>query len=226
MECFFKKEKIIEHTANIKEKKFTKATGAIVAEVFRKNIEYVLQKNHLENDYKVSENNVYIAGCHIEFDFLILKKSAKRIEAFPLKDYDSNIKFELPIYNAEDVVAVLESKTYGIYSLYKGRDGDTETQLQKNDLYRFVTAYNDILKRSNPEIKIGYMCLAEQRPNQGVSNFIEKTIYFFEDFFGNKYADNTKNWHVYYAKCQYTSKTADVYASDDDWEKFVINLVQ
>lgn len=57
-----------------KEKRGSKITGSIVAEVFRKNIEYILKKNYMTNQYKISENNVYVKGCNTEFDFLILKK--------------------------------------------------------------------------------------------------------------------------------------------------------
>lgn len=28
----------------------------------------------MTNQYKISENNVYVKGCNTEFDFLILKK--------------------------------------------------------------------------------------------------------------------------------------------------------
>lgn len=45
---------------------------------------------------------------------------------------DSNIAIELPIYDLRDVIAVLESKTYGIYSLYNGRSADTENEFKRN----------------------------------------------------------------------------------------------
>ncbi len=202
--------------------KGTKITGAIVAEVFRKNIEYILKKNNLEDIYKVSENNVYVKGCSTEFDFLILKKDAQKVES---NNNDNNINFELPIYDWADVIAVLESKTYGIYSLYNGRTENTNDEIQKNDLYKFVSEYEKLRKKNN-NIKIGYMCLVEQRPNKGKSNFIEKTIYFFEDYFGKDYGDPDKSWYIYFSKCHFSNKTPDRYASDDAWEKFVMNLVQ
>lgn len=172
----------------------------------------------------MSENNVYVKGCNVEFDFLILKKTAKKSRCKLVKN--QGVSIEIPIYNATDVIAVLESKTYGLYTLYKGRTGDKENEIKKNDLYRFVTAYKDKLVNLNSKIKIGYMCLAEQRPNEGKSNFIEKTLYFFEDYFEQKYEDNNKCWYTYFSKCHFANKTPDVYASDDMWEKFIVNLVQ
>lgn len=216
---------IIESKAKNKKKNGAKITGAIVAEVFRKNIEYVLEKYELADRYKISENNVYVKGCNAEFDFLILKKEAKRINSENIQDH--NINIELPIYDAMDVVAVLESKTYGIYTLYRGRTGDKENEIKKSNLYRFVSAYKNTLLNLNSEIKIGYMCLVEQRPNKGVSNFIEKTLYFFEDYFDQKYEDVSKVWYTYFSKCQFVSEnTPDVYATNEAWEKFIVNLVK
>lgn len=52
-----------------KEKRGSKITGTIVAEVFRKNIEYVLKKNHMTNQYKISENNVYVKAVTLNLTF-------------------------------------------------------------------------------------------------------------------------------------------------------------
>lgn len=217
---------------NVQRKKTgSKIIGAMVAEIFRKRIDFILCKNNLSNRYKISENNVYVKGCHIEFDFLLLKKDAKKL----IVSDDDNIEYELPIYDPKDVVAVLESKTYGIYSLYKGREEEytVHTEIQRNSLFQFVNAYNDLLYY-NPNIKLGYMCIAEQRPKtEGGSNFIERTIYFFEDYF-NVYENNstdetiedTKSWFVYYAKCNINAKTAKpVFAEEGQFEKFVLNLL-
>ena len=88
-----------------KQKRGSKVIGAMVAELFRKNIDYILKKNKLDDKYKVSENNVYVKGCHIEFDFLILKKSAKKVSVEDANNME--IIYELPIYDQMDVVAVL-----------------------------------------------------------------------------------------------------------------------
>lgn len=130
------------------------------------------------------------------------------------------------MYDIDDVIAVLESKTYGIYSLYKGRTENTKNEMEKNKLYRFVSAYKDTLHGMKKNIKIGYMCMAEQRPNTGNSNFIEKTMYFFEDYFGQKYNQIDKVWYTYFSKCHFANKTPDVFATDDVWEEFVMNLVR
>lgn len=193
-----------------------KGIGAIIAELFRKNIEVVLKRKY-SNSYKISENNVYVKGCHIEFDFLILKGDAKK-ETIT----HNEITFEIPVYNLKDVIAVIESKTYGIYSLYDRN----KRNFEKNDLFKFVNAYKNDLNGMDNKIKIGYMSLAEQRPNKGVSNFIEKTIYFFEDYFGKEYYEEERLWNVYYAKCRYANNTSDVFADESEWEKFVDSLVK
>lgn len=217
-------DEIRKCSENKGEKNRNKITGAAVAEIFRKNIEYVLKKNGLTNMYKVSENNVYVKGCYNEFDLLILKKTALKVTNNYIMD--NGIIIELPIYDSSDVIAVLESKTYGIYSLYKGRTNDKINEMEKNELYGFVSAYKDELNGMEKGIKIGYMCLAEQRPNAGESNFLEKTIYFFEDYFGQKYNETDKVWHTYFSKCHFANKTQDVYATDDMWEEFVLSLVR
>lgn len=52
-----------------KEKRGSKITGTIVAEVFRKNIEYVLKKNYMTNQYRISENNVYVKAVTLNLTF-------------------------------------------------------------------------------------------------------------------------------------------------------------
>ncbi len=225
--CYMELNKMLGHKEAGQEgngdlKAGAKATGAAVAEVFRQNIEYVIEKNGLAHLYKVSENNVYIAGCHIEFDFLILKKEARK-HSIDLQA-DGARKIYFPIYALEDVVAVLESKTYGLYTLYQGREKDKAEQLRKNDLFRFVSSYDELHGRDRG-IKAGYMCLAEQRPNKGSSNFMEKTVYFFEDYFGQKYDNPQKVWDVYFSKCHYANATPDLYATDAVWEDFVMGLL-
>ena len=80
-----------------------KLVGAVTAEVFRQKIVQVL-KDYPE--YVISENNVYVEGCHLEFDFLILQRGAEKLMG-------------LPVYRNEDAVAVLECKANGLYTLYK-----------------------------------------------------------------------------------------------------------
>lgn len=202
-----------------------KVTGAIVAEIFKKNIEATLEKLNI-NDLKVSENNVYIEGYGIEFDFLILKKDAKKKVLSISGSEENQLQLHLPIYRIEDVIAILESKTFGVYTLYKRHDPkkalDRKKELEKHDLYKLVSTYKNILEK-NKNIKLGYMCLAEQRPKSdtAVSNFIKKTVYFFEDYFEQKWYDSKRTWNIYYAKCHYEGKTEDKYATDQTWENFI-----
>ena len=115
------------------------ASDFITAEYFRSKIEECLQQYP---DYKVSENNVYVKGCHIEFDFLILKSDALK-------------QGGVPVYKADDVVAVLECKSNGIYhEYYRGKDD--QTQKDTYDLKNFVDAYLKLLKE-NKQIKMGYI---------------------------------------------------------------------
>ena len=185
----------------------SKLIGVIVAEVFKEQFTMVLEKYGFDKQYKISENNVYIVGCPIEFDFLVLKKSAEKIE-------------NLPVYSLSDVIAVLESKTYGVYNLYKRGSDD----LEKFDLYRFVKSYFTLDGPQN-NIRLGYMCLSEQRPNNGNSNFIMKTLQFFEDIFKQYKYDISSCCYTYFSRCHFASKKEDYYSTDLDWERFVLNLV-
>ena len=51
-------------------------------------------------------------------------------------------------------------------------------------------------------------------------------MYFFEDYFGQKYNQIDKVWYTYFSKCHFANKTPDVFATDDVWEEFVMNLVR
>lgn len=132
----------------------TKVSGNIAANLIKKYIELVLSGEG--SKYKVSPINSFIYGCTTEWDALILKEDAKDV-------------FGCGIYEASDVVAVLEFKASGIFfNIKNGKD-------TKDALEKFFKTYEE-LKKNNSGLKAGYITMAEQNP----------------DFGGYKYFDNTK----------------------------------
>lgn len=186
-----------------------KMIGSITAEYFRSKIEECLQQYP---DYKVSENNVYVKGCHIEFDFLILKSDALK-------------QGGVPVYKADDVVAVLECKSNGIYhEYYRGKDD--QKQKDTYDLKNFVDAYLKLLKE-NKQIKMGYMSLSENAPQCiiGKSNFIYGMLLYVHDKFKEKELSYNGKWYYYISRCHFTAKKKDIYSSDQQWTEFISNLI-
>lgn len=131
-----------------------KISGAVSSTIIIKYIQDVLDKNN--KDYKVSEPNVYILGCHVEIDALILKKDAESIMG-------------TGIYHPDDVVSILEFKCSGIYSS------------SKNPFKYFI----ETCKSYNPWIKsAAYITISEFQPKKEKSiDFYEKTKKFFDDLF-------------------------------------------
>lgn len=82
---------------------FNKMNGNSVAVTIRKNIDDLLKKDYRfkKFNYRVSECNSYIEGCPIEWDLIIIKDTAKKID-------DTNI------YEAKDCVCILEIKQSGM----------------------------------------------------------------------------------------------------------------
>lgn len=185
-----------------------KLSGVIAAEYFREQIDRIL-KNY--PDYKISNNNVYVEGCHIEFDFLILKANAEMLEG-------------LPVYKKDDVVAVLECKTNGVYTLF-----NDPAQIEKFDLERFANAYINELKGPQRGIKLGYMTMSENCPlsESASSNFIRGTVNYMTEKFGEGWDSSDRKWNCFFARCHYTAKRRrDIYMSDSQWEDFVLSLIK
>ena len=116
-----------------------KMRGAVTAELFRAEIERYLV-NHKE-PYKVSGVNSYIAGADFEYDLLVVKKDAE--------------PFCNLIYRPEDVVAVVESKTNGIYDVQNDTDNIAKVANRAKEL--------------NPSITFGYITLSEVVPVRQMS---------------------------------------------------------
>lgn len=178
------------------DKTHSKLSGVIAAEHFRQEMEMVLRKHNAP--YKLSQNNAYIQGCHIEFDFLLLKQDAE-----PMLD--------VPVYRLCDVVAILECKTNGVYA-YK-----------ESSLERMFRAYFEDLDGIRNQIRIGYMTMSENCPKNeaGNSNFIRHTIEDFESRFEHR--DDL--WNCYFARCHYDAKKPDCFMSDAQWEQFVLSML-
>lgn len=174
----------------------SKLSGVIAAEHFRQEMEKVLHKHNAP--YKISQNNAFVQGCHIEFDFLLLKQDAESI-------------LDVPVYRLRDVAAILECKTNGLY------------EYKKSSLERLFRAYFEDLDGIRNHIKIGYMTMSENCPanEAGNSNFIRHTILDFESRF-EKYDDL---WNCFFARCHYTAQKPDRFMSDAQWEQFVMKLL-
>lgn len=131
-----------------------KISGAVSSTVIIKYIQDVLDKNKLE--YKISEPNVYILGCHVEIDALILKKDAESIMG-------------TGIYYPDDVVSILEFKCSGIYS-------------SSNNPFKY---FIETCKSYNPWIKsAAYITISEFLPKKPLSiDFYEVTKKFFDELF-------------------------------------------
>lgn len=154
---------------------------------------------------------MYIKGCYIEFDFLILKDTATRVDG-------------LPVYEKEDVIAVLECKTNGVYTLF-----NDPYELAHFELDRLSSTYFDVLEGPAHGIKLGYMTISENSTaREGCnSNFIRGTIQYMEKKFGQNLHSLDKLWSCFFARCHYTAKTKqDKYMSDSQWEQFVLDLIK
>lgn len=131
-----------------------KISGAVSSTIIIKYIQDVLDKKN--KDYKVSEPNVYILGCHVEIDALILKKDAESIMG-------------TGIYHPDDVVSILEFKCSGIYS-------------SSNNPFKY---FIETCKSYKTQIKsAAYITITEFLPKKEKSiDFYEKTKKFFDDLF-------------------------------------------
>lgn len=188
---------------------YKKMIGSITAEYFRYQIAKILEQHP---EYKISDNNVYVEDCHIEFDFLILKADAVKQEG-------------MPVYRVNDVVAVLECKSNGVYTEYH-RDKISAEQYDVYDLKNFVNAYFKLLHR-NEHIKIGYMSMSENSPKSviGKSNFIYGMLLYMSDRFNNFGLTYNEKWYHYIARCHFPANRKDLYSSDQQWQDFVLNLI-
>lgn len=130
----FRKE-IIKEDENVRGS-FNKIIGNIVASTFRKYISYIL--NYYGYDYRVSNVNAFIKDYPTEWDLIILKNDA--------------IETNTNVYNANDVVAVIEFKTSGL------ADKDIAKQFD-NQFSNIKNIFNK--NESDHQIVFGYITFAE-----------------------------------------------------------------
>lgn len=189
----------------------SKLSGAVAAEYFRQEIQRVLER-HPEYGCKVSENNVYIQGSHIEFDLLILRENARKLCG-------------APVYRREDVVAVLECKANGVYTEY---NDEKRYRFDAFELDKFTSAYLEDLQGCEHNIKLGYMTMNENRPlrDNGKSDFIRGTLMYMDDKFRSSHRSAENKWFYFMARCHYSCRKPDTYMTDEQWEQFVLDLVR
>ena len=186
-----------------------KLFGAICAAAFQDAIKQILPAG-----YNITDNNVYIQGCFTEFDFLIVKSSAKKLKG-------------LPIYAIDDVVAILESKANGVYTRYYKSSANKQSEYERHTLYRLMEAFRK-LDCPNRGIRLGYMTLSEYISGNdgGPSDFICATEDFFSDALKREaFSENDKLIHTFFARCHYTSRKPDTFMNDDQWKEYVYALL-
>ena len=187
-----------------------KLFGAICAAAFHDAI-----KQRLPKGYSITDNNVYIQGCFTEFDFLIVRASAKKLKG-------------LPIYAIDDVVAILECKANGVYTRYNKYSEDKQLEYKRHNLYRLMEAYRE-LDCSDRGIRLGYMALSEYSSGAdgGPSDFIAATENFFYDAIDKIAPSKGLDLiHTFFARRHYTSKkNQDKYMDNEQWKEFVYALL-
>lgn len=129
-----------------------------------------MKKKHLD-DLEVSPPNSYVDGCSLEFDLIILKKDAEKID-------------DLNIYNYKDVVAVLEIKKSGIYSkdsFIKQRDTFDQFNKENKIKYGYITfieSYDQYFTAAKDNFDSAF-CFLPKRSNkdfEDFEDFIDKII--------------------------------------------------
>lgn len=162
-----------------------KLYGNYSANIISKYIQKVIDDNR--KDCRVSDGNSYIQGCATEFDALIINKDAKSLNG---------------IYDAKDVVAVLEYKAYGIVDV--------------KQLDHFIESYEKTKKKNN-KLKIGYITLSESESPKAKVKFRTNT----EQKFNSKSIGKESLFFV-------INKSNKNSLFDDnalDWEEFVLSLL-
>lgn len=173
-----------------------KINGSVASSVIIKYIKAVIDKYKLP--YKVSEPNVFILESNVEMDALILNKDAKSI-------------MNSGIYNPEDVVAMLEFKSNGIYSH------------KNNPFDKFIDICKHFYKHlKDKKISVAaYITISEYMPikSNSIDFYVATKNHFSElinlpDF----------NFKLFCVKKRY-GKNDELYCNDYDWEKFILSLL-
>lgn len=189
-----------------------KVSGSIAANLIKKYIELVLAAEKLP--YEVSPINSYIYGCSTEWDALLLKKNARD-------------EFGCGLYEAQDVVAVLEFKASGIFFGAGKRarpDDKPGTRIPgspKEALKIFFHSYKE-LKAKNSGLKAAYITLSEQNPAAGTgTKYLDATIRdFYEEL--NFDPSNPPYRPVF---CFEERASSSLYDNGCTWAEFVLGLL-
>lgn len=182
-----------------KNKRCNKLNGNIASNIISKYIQTVIDKYDLP--YRVSEPNVYIQGCNTEWDALILKKDSFNILGCNL-------------YNLQDVVAVLEYKSSGLF--YKYSDPEKASKPLKN-ITDSVNAFNS---RNPSPIKVGYITLHEREDDN--ENGKGKT--YLTDT-KNAFERDLKNNTFFDVFCLINSTGNVLYDNGKTWDQFILSLL-
>ena len=190
----FRKE-IAKDDENVKGS-FNKIIGNLVASTFRKYISYIL--NYYGYNYKVSNVNAYIKNYPTEWDLIILKNDA--------------IETNTNVYNANDVVAVLEFKTSGL------ADKDIPKQFDN----QFSNLYNIKNKgESDHKIVFGYITFSE------TPTLYEDTKKYFDDrneqdkttFVFTNFNKMQNKYDLLYDECSFNE------LDNSNFEEYLLNLL-
>ena len=171
---------------------YNKVIGNVVASTFRKYISYIL--NYYGYDYKVSNVNAYIKGYPTEWDLIILKSDAK--------ERNTNV------YDADDVVAVIEFKTSGL------TDNDIDSQFNKH-----FTNLNNIYDKTTNRIPFLYITFSETK------KLYERTKEYFDD---NNNKKDTTFVFVNYDRLNNLNSTHYkdcMYDENNNFEDYLLNLL-
>lgn len=138
-----------------------KISGNVFAYFLRNEI-----KGIIDNKYKLSNINAFIKGSNVEWDMLILKKSA-------VGDYN--------IYLPEDVICAFEFKTSGAIRNNKPNEAIEYIQKEIDNLNYINTQYK-------ANIRYGYISLCEHYKNLDALKeyFKDKCFWIIEGPYGSR----------------------------------------
>ena len=174
---------------NIK-RSYSKLSGTMAVSVIKAAISKVIEGENLP--YKVSQNNVYIKDCFTEWDLLIVKETAQMLD-------------DLPIYNLNDVLVVVECKAYGLFFSKKN------TEL--NPLKNFLTSYRS-LREINNNLMARYITISERFPKH-------KESISYIDYTKNAMFDGTGSENSVFC---FSKNRKDYYLENGySWKDFIVN---
>lgn len=187
--CFDLERLAKKYHGDVKEAK--KLRGLIAVELLKRVLDEYIKSNGLP--YKTSMENSYIAGSNYEYDLLVLSEKAEPHFGF--------------VYMPEDVIAILESKTRGLYNVETNTD----------NIAKAVNCAMAI----NPDIRFGYITITENVPKNDHNKSTGKpTVKHWE--LTKKYLDEKIKGDVAeFAVTLHTGKKLCDEGSDEELDLFI-----